>query len=150
MTTKAKLLTAEDLLRLDSEGIHGELIRGELYETMSAGRIHGKVAAIIISVLMAFVRPRRLGQVIGTDAGILLERSPDTVREPDVAFISAEKMSLDSEATGYYEGVPDLVDDEGSDVSQRQLSRNARQSAYVAELRSTGSLGSRSGRSLSL
>ncbi len=109
MTTKAKLLTAEDLLRLDSEGIHGELIRGELYETMSAGRIHGKVAAIIISVLMAFVRPRRLGQVIGTDAGVLLERSPDTVREPDVAFISAEKMSLDSEATGYFEGIPDLV-----------------------------------------
>ena len=109
MTTQTELLTAADLLRLDGEGVRGELIRGELHRTMPAGRIHGKVAAIIISVLMSYVRPRRLGQVIGTDAGILLERSPDTVREPDVAFISADKLPLDSEDSGYYEGIPDLV-----------------------------------------
>ena len=106
MTTQTELLTAADLLRLDGEDVRGELIRGELHRTMPAGRIHGKVAAIIISVLMSHVRPRRLGQVIGTDAGILLERAPDTVREPDVAFISADKLPLDSQDSGYYEGIP--------------------------------------------
>ena len=108
-TTQEKLLTAADLLRLHSEGVRGELIRGVLCETMPAGRIHGKVAAIVISILMNFVRPRRLGQIIGTDAGIMLQREPDTVREPDVAFISVEKLPLDSDIPGYYEDAPDLV-----------------------------------------
>ncbi len=108
-TTQEKLLTADDLLRLHSEGVRGELIRGVFCETMPAGRIHGKVASIVISILMSFVRPRRLGQVIGTDAGILLQRDPYTVREPDVAFISAERLPLDSDAPGYFDGVPDLV-----------------------------------------
>ena len=108
-TTQTKPLTAADLLRLHGEGVRGELIQGVLCETMPSGRIHGKVAAIVISILMNFVRPRRLGQVIGTDAGVLLQRDPDTVREPDVAFISAEKLPPDSDIPGYYEGAPDLV-----------------------------------------
>ena len=33
-TTRPKLLTADDLLRLYSEGVRGELIRGMLCETM--------------------------------------------------------------------------------------------------------------------
>ncbi len=41
--------------------------------------------------------------------GFLLERDPDTVREPDVAFISARKLPLDAEVTGYFEGAPDLA-----------------------------------------
>ena len=42
-TTEAKLLTADDLLRLYSEGVRGELIRGVLCETMPAGYQHGKI-----------------------------------------------------------------------------------------------------------
>ena len=34
---KPKLLTAEDLLRLDSKGVKGELIRGEFCEGVSPG-----------------------------------------------------------------------------------------------------------------
>ena len=108
-TAQTKLLTAADLLRLHSEGVRGELIQGVLSETMSTGEEHGEVASIVISTLMEFVRPRRLGRVIGTDSGILLERDPDTVREPDVAFISADKLPHGVRLTGYYEGAPDLV-----------------------------------------
>ena len=39
----------------------------------------------------------------------MLQRDPDTVREPDVAFISIEKLPLDSDILGYYEDAPDLV-----------------------------------------
>ena len=108
-TTQPKLLTAADLLRLHSEGIRGELIRGVLCEDMATGEEHGEVAAIVISTLMEFVRPRRLGRVIGTDSGILLQRDPDTVREPDVAFISADKLPLGVRLKGYFEDAPDLV-----------------------------------------
>ena len=108
-TTTEKLLTADDLLRLYSEGTRGELIRGVLYETVSTGLEHGEVVANLMSPLHNFVRPRRLGRVIGSDAGIQLESDPDTVREPDIAFISATRLPLDTRVTGYSQVVPDLV-----------------------------------------
>lgn len=42
-TTEAKLLTAGDLLRLSGRGVHGELIRGVLCETMPTGQEHGEI-----------------------------------------------------------------------------------------------------------
>ncbi len=42
-TTQTKLHTADELLRLSSEGVRGELIRGVLCETMPADGEHGEV-----------------------------------------------------------------------------------------------------------
>ena len=109
MTTKQGLITADDLLRLYSQGVKGELIRGVLHETVAAGGRHGDIAVALGAEVRSFVRPRRLGRAGGSDTGILLERNPDTVREPDVYYISAEKLPLDVLSDGYYEVVPDLV-----------------------------------------
>ena len=111
---KTELLTADDLLRLYSDGVRGELIRGVLSETMPAGTRHGKIAVNLSTELRLFVKPRRLGTLTASDAGVWLERNPDTVREPDIAFFSAEKMPLDAEVIGYAEVVPDLVVEFGS------------------------------------
>ena len=108
-TTKGKLLTAEDLLELDGKGIKGELIRGVFCETVSTGVEHGEIAGNFIIGLGTHVKPRKLGRVFGSDSGIRLERGPDTVREPDVGYISAEKLPLGTRITGYSEVVPDLV-----------------------------------------
>ena len=110
-TTKpgTNLLTADDLLRLYSEGVRGELIRGVLHRTVGTGIEHGEIAVNIAILMGAFVKSGRLGRVVGTDVGIWLERDPDTVREPDIAFISAEKLPLDTRVRGYSEVVPDLV-----------------------------------------
>ena len=48
------------------------------------------------------------GQAVPT-LGVLLERNPDTVRETDVFYISAETLPPDVEVTGYYDVVLDLV-----------------------------------------
>ena len=109
MTTKRWLLTADDLLRLYSEGVKGELIRGVLDETVAAGGEHGDIALALGGEVRAYVRPRRMGRVGGTESGIMLERDPDTVREPDVYYISAEKLPLSVRVAGYYEVVPDMV-----------------------------------------
>ena len=106
---KVKLLTAEDLLRLYSEGVRGELIRGVLCKTMASGGEHGETVVNLVIALGQFVKPRRLGRLAASDSGILLERSPDTVREPDIVFFSAEKIPLDVRVTGYYEEIPDIV-----------------------------------------
>ena len=108
-TTEARLLTADELLRLSSKGVRGELIRGVLCETMPTGQEHGEIAALLTAELVVFVRARALGRITTSDAGVWLERDPDTVREPDVAFFSATKVPPGMRVTGYSETVPDFV-----------------------------------------
>ena len=108
-TTETRLLTAEDLLRLSSEGVRGELIRGVLCETMPTGHEHGAIVVNLSTELRNFIKPRRLGWLVASDSGVWLERDPDTVREPDIAFISAENIPLDARITGYAEVTPDFV-----------------------------------------
>ena len=108
-TTETKLLTADDLLRLYSEGVRGELIRGVLCETMAAGQRHGRIVADLLIELGSFIKPRRLGTLVASDSGVWLERDPDTVREPDIAFTSVERLPLGEDVPGYAEVAPDLV-----------------------------------------
>ncbi len=107
--TKTELLTADDLLELYGRGVRGALIRGELRETRPIGGRHGEVVVKLVIPMGIYITPRRLGRLAASDTGVLLERDPDTVREPDIAFISSDRLPLDVEVTGYYEVVPDLV-----------------------------------------
>ena len=108
-TATTELLTAEDLLRLSSEGVKGELIRGVLCETVSVGMEHTFIAGNMMAPLHTHARRSRLGRVGGTNGGVLIQRNPDTVREPDIFFVSAEKLPLDAKVQGYLEVVPELV-----------------------------------------
>lgn len=108
-TTGARLLTAGDLLRLSGEGARGELIRGVLHETMPTGQEHGEVVINLGHELMSFIKPRGLGRVTGSDAGVWLEHDPDTVREPDLAFFPAEHFLPGERVTGYSQTVPAIA-----------------------------------------
>ena len=108
-TTKQELLTAADLLRLYSQGVRGELIRGVLCKTMSVGQEHGEIVLNLGARLWIIVNAQKLGRLVASDSGVWLERDPDTVREPDIAFFSAEKVPPGVRVTGYSETVPDLV-----------------------------------------
>ena len=103
------LVTADELLELTSKGFRGELIRGVLCESMPPGLEHGQIVIAFGAELHAFVKPRRLGRVAVGDPGIKIERDPDTVRAPDVAFISAGRLPLDQRNPGYAEVLPELV-----------------------------------------
>ena len=124
-TAKNKLLTAEDLLRLNSQGVKGELIRGVLHETVSAGTEHSFIGIRLGGELDRHARRHRLGRVGGTDGGVLVQRDPDSVREPDIFFVSAERLPLDVRVQGFLEVVPELVaeivspSDSDCDVSEK-------------------------------
>lgn len=118
------LLTADDLLQLSAEGVRGELVRGELRKTMAAGHRQGKIVVSLVTKLGNFVGPRKLGTLVASDSGVWLERDPDTVREPDVAFTSADKIPLDAEIDGYAEVVPDLVVEIVSPSDSRRWARD--------------------------
>ena len=104
------LITAADLLRMDAEGKRGELVRGVFCETMPPGKIHGIVVANLVAFLHVFVRPRRQGIVATSEMGVWVERDPDTVRAPDIAFFSAEQDPPGAEIPpGYSRNVPALA-----------------------------------------
>ena len=117
-TTATQLLTADELLRL-GVGVRGELIRGVLCETMPTGREHGEIVMVLGARLVVFVEERGLGRVAGSDIGVLLERDPDTVREPDIAFFSTERAPPGERVTGYAETPPDLVVEVASPSDRR-------------------------------
>ena len=108
-TTRPKLITADELLELYGKGVRGELIRGVLCETMPSGGEHGEIVMSLGAELKQFIKARKLGRLFGSDAGVRLERDPDTIREPDIAYISSERLPLGTRVTGFYETVPDLV-----------------------------------------
>lgn len=103
------LLTAEDLLRLDAQGVRGELVRGVFCEMTPAGAEHSKIAFRLGLQVGKFVEEHRLGTAFAADYGIQLERNPDTVRAPDFAFTSYERCPPGAITEGYGQQVPELV-----------------------------------------
>jgi Uma2 family endonuclease len=107
--TRPDLVTAEELYALPEDGVRHELLRGTLVAEPVPSSLRGKTVARLTELLGSFVRPRRLGVVYAGDAGFILARKPDTVRGPDVAFVSAERERQASEAHPYFPGAPDLA-----------------------------------------
>ena len=107
--TKPRPITAEELLKLHSEGVRGELIRGVLCETMPPGLDHAECVYRLSGILWDYLKEHRIGRAFSGDPGIWIERGPDTVRAPDLAFYSAERLAPDVSIPGYAEIVPDLA-----------------------------------------
>lgn len=101
-------MTAEDLERLSLPEKRTELVRGVLVVREPAGARHGALAARIAYRIMAQVEPARLGRVYAAETGFILSSDPDTVRAPDVAFISSERLPP-VEHAGFSTVVPDLA-----------------------------------------
>ena len=115
-------ITADQLLEMYGKGMRGELIRGVFCETMAAGMKHGEIVVNLSGYLREIVKPNRLGRLMASDSGVRVESDPDTVREPDIAYFSRERLPLDTEVSGYAEVAPDLVVEVSSPSdSPRQL-----------------------------
>ena len=108
MAVAEKLLTAQDLLTMPDDGSRYELVRGELRAMAPVGHEHGGVAMNIAAPLSMYVKRENLGRVYAAETGFTLSRDPDTVRAPDVAFVSEERL-VDLNRKGYFPGAPDLA-----------------------------------------
>jgi Uma2 family endonuclease len=101
-------MTADELFELNLPDKRTELVRGVLVVREPAGYRHGFLTAQLAKRLMDHVDARALGAVVVNDTGFWLERGPDTVRGPDVAFIARERAP-DPDFVKYPELAPDLV-----------------------------------------
>jgi Uma2 family endonuclease len=102
-------LTAEDFFDLNIPDEKTELVDGELLRMSPAGGEHGVVALRIGAWLLMFVEAHHLGVVCAAETGFLVRRDPDTVRAPDAAFISREKMGEGRPPKKFWPFAPDLA-----------------------------------------
>ena len=124
MTTKPKLITAEELLLMPDDDMKRELVRGVLTEDMPPGYEHGVAEARIAWLFTNYSEENNYGEVLTGDSGFVLERGPDTVRGPDVAWVAPGR--LEGRVVGFAELAPDLVVEVRSpNDSQRHMAERA-------------------------
>jgi Uma2 family endonuclease len=102
------------------DGLRRELVKGVLVEMSSGGFDHSVVAINLVLTLGPYVKSRNLGKIVGMNAGFRLERDPDTVRAPDVAFIRKDRLPTGPDRTRFPLLAPDLVAEVVSPSDRRE------------------------------
>lgn len=106
MATQLRTMTADELLAMPDDGIRRELVAGELREMSPAGGDHGEIGMRLSWRLAQHVESQGLGVTYTSDTGFRLARHPDTVRCPDLSFVSKSRYVR---TRGVVEGAPDLA-----------------------------------------
>lgn len=102
-----KKMTADEFARV-AGSTRAELMYGRMVEMAPASYQHGRCVGLIHGFLFQFVYPNQLGALFGAETGFIIN-AENNVRAPDVAFISAERLSRMAEPEGYLVGAPDLA-----------------------------------------
>ena len=87
-----------------ADGSKEELVRGEIETVPPPGFLHGRIQVNVAFVLELFVRSNPIGRIT-VENGLQTEFDPDTVRGPDIAFWSFEKLPAD-QTPEVYPAVP--------------------------------------------
>jgi Uma2 family endonuclease len=103
----ARLITGEELLAMGDIG-PCELIDGRIVPMTPPGGEHGRIEMSLGAMLFHFVQQHDLGWVIGGEAGVYIQRNPDTVRGMDIAFFSKQRLP-EGPPQGYFGVAPELV-----------------------------------------
>jgi len=102
-----QLATAESLLENHPQQ-RCELIDGEVRLMSPAGSEHGSIVGRLTVRIGLCVEQGQLGHFFGAETGFIIQRNPDTVRAPDVAFVVADRVT-DRLPTQFFPGPPDLA-----------------------------------------
>ncbi|HTN01964.1 MAG TPA: Uma2 family endonuclease [Planctomycetaceae bacterium] len=101
-------MTAEEFARLDID-VLVELVRGYVVEQGWPSTIHGIVCCHVAFEIESWVRRVRASGLTSLRTGIITERNPDSVRGPDVFFITRERMESAGGLEGFLEIGPELA-----------------------------------------
>lgn len=107
MSITNTITTAQQLFQAGDIG-RAELVRGEVVMMSPAGNQHGRVTFNLALLLGNHVKSHQLGIMYTAETGFLIERDPDTVLAPDIAFICADRAP-DAQLPGYVPVAPDLA-----------------------------------------
>ncbi len=127
MSQDTRIMTASELLAMPDDGRRYELVQGTLRMMSPAGGRHGRIALKLARRLGDYVEQHDLGATFAAETGFLLERDPDTVRAPDVAFVSHARLGNFADLPGYLPIAPDLVaevvspSDRSSEIEEKTI-----------------------------
>ncbi len=102
-----RLLTVEEFAQLPGSE-HWELVRGEVRKTMPPGKEHGAIALAVGTLLRLWARQGPGGQV-GVELGFILAHNPETIRGPDVFYVSTDRIPSDDKTNAFWTVAPDLA-----------------------------------------
>src|SRR5215216_108966 len=109
MTTTLQRSTASELFEMPDDGFRYELVKGELRKMSPAGSEHGAIVVNVTLLLGPHVKSNGLGVCFGAETGFKIASDPDTVRAPDLAFVSRERIPEGGVPKKFWDGAPDLA-----------------------------------------
>jgi Uma2 family endonuclease len=119
MATVTTPMTTEELLALPEDGTERWLVEGELREYPTTrerpmtvrNRFDSRILIRVGQWLANWLdqQPKPRGQVLGGEAGVRLQRDPDTTVGVDVVYVSNEVVVQQTEDSTLIDGVPTLA-----------------------------------------
>jgi Uma2 family endonuclease len=108
MASRERLVTVEEFARIPDDDHRYELVEGRVIRMSPPGSRHAVLATRLARLLDQHVEEQGLG-VVMSSGGFHLASGPDTVREPDVAFVRAERIPASGVPDGFWPGPADLA-----------------------------------------
>jgi len=101
-------MTIDAFEQLPDDGNRYELVDGELERMPPTGEVHGDVDRQFIWLLESHIRPRGIEKLF-VETSFVLSPDRQTVRQPDIAFVHAERLLQDRDRERSVRLAPDLV-----------------------------------------
>ena len=104
------LLNAEEFAALPRplDGSRQELVKGRIVIMPPPSYRHGRIQKNVLVEIDLFLQTHPLGTILG-ETGVHTEVAPDSIRGPDAAYWSKEKIPLGEDPIGYAYMPADLV-----------------------------------------
>jgi Uma2 family endonuclease len=109
MPQESRAITAEELCRMPDDGFRYELVAGRLRKMTPAGSLHGVIGMRLAVAISVHVDQHQLGVLFAADTGFELASNPDTVRAPDISYVSRARIPTCGIPRTYWPGAPDLA-----------------------------------------
>ena len=108
MASGERPVTVEEFAKIPDDDHRYELVDGRVIRMSPPGSRHAVLATRLARLLDQHVEEQSLG-VVMSSGGFHLASRPDTVREPDVAFVRAERIPSSGVPDGFWPGPADLA-----------------------------------------
>jgi Uma2 family endonuclease len=123
VSTTATQFTIADLERMPDDGMHREILDGELIELPPSKLVHQDITKRIFLALVRYEQ-NDPGFIVYQEAGFKLSRELNNWLQPDVSVIASQRVRS-TPPDGYIEGAPEVAfeiispSDSASDVLEK-------------------------------